>query len=167
MSLLLPARRFVLKGGIASLAATATGLLHPRSARAADACGGLSREDFETYISIFSENDRDDYAQFYTEDVLYERGQNHTMQGIQAVVDFYREVHEHLTQRLTVVNYAATATFIGAEVHSEFTIFKDFKHESGLDFKAGEHFIGHNFVHYGLRGTRISHIKSASFRRIA
>lgn len=158
-------RRSLLKGG---LALSAAGMLTGRQAAAAEAtCGGLSRKDFETYIGIFSENNRDDYSRFYTDDVLYERGQNHTMHGIKEVLDFYRLVHQHLSQKLTVVNYAATDTFIGAEVHSEFTVFKDFKHESGIDWKAGEHFLLHNFVHYGLTNGRISHIKSASFRRLA
>lgn len=158
--------RLLVNGGLLGLAASATGVLYPKTAHAGASCGGLSRAEFEKYIALFSDNHRDDYSKYYTEDVLYERGATHTMRGIKPILDFYREVHQHLTQKLKVVNYAATETFIGAEVHSEFTVFKDYKHESGLDFKKGDHFIGHNFVHYGLRNGRICHIKSASFRRI-
>lgn len=149
-----------------SAAVTAGSLLGARPAAAAAAKGQpYPREKFEQYIATFSKNDDDSYADWYTEDVLYERG-NHTMHGIQEVLAFYREVHEHAHQKLKVVNYAATDTFIGAEVHSEFTAFKDWSHSSGVTFKKGEYRLNHNFVHYGLRDGKISHIKSAGFKRL-
>jgi len=156
------ARRTLLTMG----GATAATMLCSTPARA-ESCGGLTREEFERYIAIFSENDRDDYADFYTPDVLYERGDRHVMRGIESIVAFYRELHRHLSHKLRVVNFASAGDFVAAEVHSEFTVFKDYQHESGLDFKAGDHFIGHNFVHYELRDGRICHIKSTRFKRIA
>ena len=83
------------------------------------------------------------------------------MHGIQALLDCYREAHARLTRKLPRVNYATTATFTGAEVYSEFTLLRDFKHESALDCKAGDHFIGDNFVHYAVRDGRIPPLKPA------
>jgi hypothetical protein len=134
------------------LASSATGTAYPR-------------EKFEEYIATFSKNDDDNYGRYYTDDVLYERGE-HTMRGIKEILAFYREVHEHAHQKLKVVNYAATDTFIGAEVHSEFTAFKDWSHSSGVTFKKGEYRLNHNFVHYGVRDGKMSHIKSSSFKRL-
>jgi hypothetical protein len=164
----LPRRRFLdfvgrlsLFGG-GSLLAGAT----PTLVQAAAPGAAYSREKFEEYIAIFSRNDDDNYGRlYYTQDVLYERG-THVMHGIDEILAFYREVHAHAHQKLKVVNYAATDTFIGAEVHSEFTAFKDWSHSSGVTFKKGEYRLNHNFVHYGLRGGKISHVKSASFKRL-
>jgi SnoaL-like domain len=146
-------------GAIAALAVT-------RSSKAADNCNGFPRAEFERYIALFSDNHTDGYGKYYADDVVFERGVQ-TMHGRDEVLAFYRKVHEHLTQKLQVVNYAATDTFIGAEVHSEFTVFKDFKDDSaGLDMKAGTHFIGYNFVHYDLRDGKMTHIRSAPFKRL-
>ena len=137
----------------------------PQVAVAASAGTPYPREKFEEYIALFSKNDDDNYGRYYTDDVLYERGE-HTMRGIREILAFYREVHEHAHQKLQVVNYAATDTFIGAEVYSEFDAFKDWSHSSGVSFKKGEFRRNHNFVHYGLRDGKISHIKSSSFKRL-
>ncbi len=150
--------------GVAS-AFAGSSLIVPQLSHAASPGGAYPREKFETYIATFSKNDDDAYSQYYTDDVLYERG-THTMRGIKEILAFYREVHEHAHQKLKVVNYAATDTFIGAEVHSEFTAFKDWSHSSGVTFKKGEYRLNHNFVHYGLRDGKMAHIKSSSFKRL-
>jgi hypothetical protein len=159
-------RRFLgFLSGVTSLF-TAGSLLAARPATAAESKGAAyPREKFEEYIATFSKNDDDNYGRYYTDDVLYERGE-HTLRGIEPILAFYREVHEHAHQKLKVVNYAATDTFIGAEVHSEFTAFKDWSHSSGVTFKKGEYRLNHNFVHYGLRDGKMSHIKSSSFKRL-
>lgn len=164
-------RREIIRAGIAygaaGIAAGGTARSLSQEARAAETCGGFPRAAFERYIALFSENDTDAYGEFYTDDVVFERGPQ-TLRGPTEVLAFYRKVHEHLSQKLTVVNYAATDRFIGAEVHSEFTVFKDFKDESaGLDLKSGTHFIGYNFVHYDLRDGKMAHIRSAPFKRLA
>jgi hypothetical protein len=154
-------------GGLSILAAAAAGVSGPKSALAEAPCGGFPRQAFERYIALFSTNNTDNYGMYYADDVVFERGIQ-TLRGPKAILAFYRKVHEHLSQKLMVVNYAATDTFIGAEVHSEFTVFKDFKDDSaGLDMKKGTHFIGYNFVHYELRGGKFTHIRSAPFKRLS
>ncbi len=163
-------RRSVLTAGIAGGVALAAGtgqLVKSKPAQAADGCSGFPRSEFEDYIGLFSQNHTDAYGKYYADDVVFERGIQ-TMHGIDEILAFYRRVHEHLKQKLKVVNYAATDTFIGAEVHSEFTVFKDFKDASaGLDMKKGTHFIGYNFVHYELKDGKFTHIRSAPFKRLA
>lgn len=154
-------------GGMSALLAAAAGLTGVRPSRAHASCGGFPREDFERYIGLFSANNTDDYGKYYTDDAVFERGIQ-TLHGPKKILAFYRKVHEHLSQKLTVVNYAATDTFIGAEVHSEFTVFKDFRDASaGLDLKKDTHFVGYNFVHYELRDGKFSHIRSAPFKRLS
>jgi hypothetical protein len=163
-------RRSLIKAGASgglSLIAAAASLSWSKSAQADASCGGFPRKDFEHYIALFSANNTDDYGSYYTDDAVFERGIQ-TLRGPKAILAFYRKVHEHLSQKLMVVNYAATDTFIGAEVHSEFTVFKDFKDDSaGLDLKKGTHFIGYNFVHYELRDGKFAHIRSAPFKRLS
>ena len=151
-------------GGTSILLGAAAALRGPIPAFAEGSCSGFPREAFERYIALFSANNTDDYGDYYTDDAVFERGIQ-TLRGPKAILAFYRKVHEHLSQKLTVVNYAATDTFIGAEVHSEFTVFKD--DSAGLDLKKGTHFIGYNFVHYELRDGKFSHIRSAPFKRLS
>lgn len=167
-------RRSLISGGVKSLAvgasaAVITGTLVAQVANA----GGCSKYTIERYMEYMDAFNRDgrgngsgDFGRFYTADIVYERGQNHTMHGIQSIVDFYTEMFEHVHQELRLLNFAATNNFIASEVESRFVVLKDWNHDSGISLRKGREFASHDFIHYGVSDDGlINRARFANFRR--
>jgi len=137
------------------------------SARAATepACGGMSRERFEEYITLFNNNDPG-FIQFYHDDVVLELGATsiHTPQGI---ADFYKNVKTYIRESLQISQFIADANGIAVELPSEFGCFKDWDDSFwGRPIKQGEVLRIISFVLYRVEDGKFTHIKSARYKMI-
>lgn len=167
-------RRSLIGGGVKGLAVGASAVALSNgivsSSVAGSNCGKYSLERYQEYLDAFNRDGSGqgggDFARFYTQDVVYERGQNHTMRGIRPIVDFYAEMYVHVRQEMSLIRFAATENFIASEVESRFSVLKDWKHDSGLFLRKGRKFTNHDFSHYKVTDEGlISHVRFANFRR--
>lgn len=153
-------RRHLVTGGAAALAG-ATMLNAP--ANAANACGGLSREEFMRYITLFNNNDPR-FIEYYHDDVVLELSGTEikTPQGIR---DFYKNVKSHIHEKVEVAHFVSDATGIAAMLPSEFKTYKDWPNSFfRRDLKAGEVLRVISFVLYWVEDGKFRHIRSARYK---
>ena len=155
-------RRDFLTTGATGLVAgvAAAGGLVAAPAQAATACGGLTRERFNEYLTLFNNNDLG-FIKFYHDDVVLELGTQEikTPKGIR---DFYAEVKAHIHEKVEATHFVSDATGIAALLPSEFKVYKDW--ENGFfqrPLKKGEVLRIVSIVLYWVENGKFKHIKSA------
>lgn len=125
---------------------------------------GLSRTDFERYISIFNQGDSDAYSEYYHPDVVMERG-DLRLEGKEAILAFYRDFHSHAKQTIQVMDFLAEGSRIAVELQTTFEVHTDWSHPVAGEMKKGKRIVN-SFVHYRLRDGKIIRIQSARFRAV-
>jgi hypothetical protein len=158
-------RRKLLTAGFTGLLSGLAGTLTPKLSAAATACGGLTREQFMEYITLFNANDPR-FIDYYHDDVVLELGGTDikTPQGIR---NFYAEVKAHIHEQVAVAHFVSDATGIAAELPSEFKVYKDW--ENGFfkrPLKAGEVLRVVSFVLYRVEAGKFRHIRSSRYKLV-
>ena len=157
-------RRGLLNGTVAlaaSVAAVAT-----RPSVAANACGGLTREEFLEYVTLFNANDPK-FIRFYHDDVVFELGATTVIKGAQAIREFYTPVKAHIHEKVEVAQFVSDATGIAAELPTEFRCYKDW--ENGYfqrPLKAGEVMRTVSFGFYEVKDRKFRHIRAVRYKQI-
>ena len=158
-------RRNLLTGGFAGLLSGLAGALTPKRVAAANACGGLSRDQFSEYITLFNANDPR-FIDYYHDDVVLELSGTEikTPQGIR---DFYAEVKAHIHEKVAVAQFVSDATGIAAELPSEFRVYKDWDNSFfKRSLKAGEVLRVVSFVMYRVEAGKFRHIRSSRYKLV-
>jgi hypothetical protein len=146
------------------MTAALAGALSPTS-HAANACGGLTREEFMKYITLFNNNDPG-FIKYYHDDVVLELSGTEikTPQGIR---DFYKNVKAHIHEKVEVAHFVSDATGIAAMLPSEFKVYKDWKDSFfRRDLKAGEVLRVISFVLYWVENGKFRQIKSSRYKMV-
>ncbi|HTQ37200.1 MAG TPA: nuclear transport factor 2 family protein [Steroidobacteraceae bacterium] len=154
-------RQFLASGAGLSLAgATAT------AASAAAPAKVMSRERYLQYVQWFNANDPR-FLDFYHPDVVLELG-NTTLHGAKAIRDFYAEVKAHIHEKVEVTHYVADASGIGAELPTEFRVYKDWPEPNYFKrpLKAGEVFRVISFGLYWIDNGLFRQIKAARYKLV-
>jgi len=128
-------------------------------------CGGVTREQFETYLTLFNNNDPA-FIKYYHDDVVLELSGTEikTPQGIR---DFYSEVKGHIREKVELSHFVSDATGIAAELPTEFKVYKDWERNFfQRPLKAGEVLRTISFVLYWVENGKFKHIKSARYKTI-
>jgi hypothetical protein len=163
-------RRQLLSTGALGAAAGLAGLALPacssRPAASAAPPAGMSRERYMQYVEWFNANDPR-FIEFYHPDVVLELGAS-TIQGDQAIRDFYAEVKAHIHEKVEVTHYIADATGIAAELPTEFRVYRDWDEPNYFrrPLKAGEVFRVVSFGLYWVEDGRFRHIKAARYKLV-
>jgi hypothetical protein len=154
-------RRFLAAGAGSALAGLAA-----QSAAAAAPAGVMTRERYLQYVGWFNANDPR-FLQFYHADVTLELG-NTTLKGANAIRDFYAEVKAHIHEKVEVSHYVADATGIGAELPTEFRVYKDWAEPNYFKrpLKAGEVFRVVSFGLYWIENGLFKYIKAARYKLV-
>jgi len=155
-------RRRILTGS----AALAIGVVATGSARAANACGGFTREEFLEYVTLFNANDPR-FIKFYHDDVVFELNSATVIKGATAIRDFYTPVKAHIHEKVEVAAFVADATGIAAELPTEFRCYKDW--ENGFfqrPLKAGEVMRTISFGFYEVKDHKFARIRATRYRQI-
>ena len=159
-------RAFLVSGAAGVVAGAATGAsLSAAPAVAATSGGGLTREQFVAYTSLFNNNEPA-FIQYYHDDVVLELGAKEirTPQGIR---DFYADVKAHIREKVEVTHFVSDATGIAAEMPTEFRVYKDWDTNFfGRPLKAGEVLRVVSFVLYWVKDGKFSRIKSARYKLV-
>jgi hypothetical protein len=155
-------RRRILTGS----AALAAGVVATGSVRAANACGGFTREEFLEYVTLFNANDPR-FIKFYHDDVVFELNSATVIKGATAIRDFYTPVKAHIHEKVEVAAFVADATGIAAELPTEFRCYKDW--ENGFfqrPLKAGEVMRTISFGFYEVKDHKFARIRATRYRQI-
>jgi hypothetical protein len=125
-----------------------------------------TRPWFEAYIAAFNAADFAGFSAYYAPDVRF-FGQAATLEGVAAVVDFYRRVHARIDETVELLSFVSGApTRVAAEIRTTLVAREDWP-----DFPTGALLRGQrrqsiNFAMYDIVAGRFTRIRSARFRRI-
>jgi hypothetical protein len=158
-------RRALLTAGAAGVVTGLASAMAPGATQAATACGGLTREQFLEYITLFNDNDSR-FMRYYHDDVVLELGgtEIRTPQGIR---DFYQDVKAHIHEKVAVTHFVSDATGIAAQLPTEFKVYKDWENSFfKRSLKAGEVLRIVSFVMYWVEDGKFRHIKSARYKLV-
>jgi hypothetical protein len=138
----------------------------PEAAAAQPAPAGLPRERYEQYVDWFNQNDPR-FLEFYHPDVVLELGAA-TLEGANAIRDFYAQVKEHIKETVTINHYVSDATGVAAEIPTEFKVFKDWPQPNYFrrDLKAGEVMRVISFGMYWMEDGKFRRIKAARYKLV-
>src|SRR4051812_42105521 len=119
-------RRRVLSGTVALAAGVVAATARPTVSAAATSCGGLSREEYLEYVTLFNAGDPK-FIRYYHDDVIFELGGSTVIKGASAVREFYVPVKAHIHEKVEVTQFISDATGIAAELPTEFRCYKDWE----------------------------------------
>jgi len=151
--------------GVATGLALTAGAASGAASSAPSACGGLTREHFLQYTTLFNHNDPR-FVEFYHDDVVLELGSREvrTPQGIR---EFYADVKAHLREKVEVTHFVSDATGIAVEMPTEFRVIKDWENGFfGRPLKVGEVMRIVSFVIYWVDNGKFRRIKSARYKLV-
>jgi hypothetical protein len=167
-STMLNRRRLLTAAGMGAVAAlpACSSRETGQTAAAPQIPAGMSRERYMQYVGWFNENDPR-FLDFYHPDVVLELGAA-TLEGSQAIKDFYNEVKAHIHEKVEVSHYIADATGIAAELPTEFKVYKDWPEPNYFKrpLKAGEVFRVVSFGLYWVDGGLFRRIKAARYKLV-
>jgi hypothetical protein len=136
------------------------------TARAANACGGLTRDEFLQYVALFNANDPQ-FIRFYHDDVVFELNTTTVIKGAKAVREFYGPVKAHIHEKVEVAAFVSDATGIAAELPTEFRVYKDW--ENGFfqrPLKVGEVMRTISFGFYEVKDGKFKRIRATRYKQI-
>ncbi len=125
--------------------------------------GPVQRQAFNAYTRAFSNAEYEVFGQYYTDDVVLELG-DLTLEGRDAIVDFYRTMFTRIRESLQLHRLTADENGLFADITSTFTAFEDASDFAPLPLKKGEVRNVPVFVIYTLREGRICRIQVARGR---
>ena len=155
-----PNRRDVIAGGGALLA------MGPALARAEVPMQPGTRPWFEAYIAAFNAHDYPRFSAYYAPNLRF-FGQAATLEGAQAVVEFYRRVHARIDETVELLSFVSGApSRVAAEIRTTLVAREDW-----ADFPTGALLRGQrrqsiNFAMYDIADGRFTRIRSARFQRL-
>jgi hypothetical protein len=160
-------RRRVLNGTVALATGAVAAAAGPAlSATPAPSCGGLSREEFLEYVTLFNANDPG-FTRFYHDDVVFELNNATVIRGPKAIREFYEPVKAHIKEKVEVAQFISDATGIAAELPTEFRVFKDW--ENGFfqrPLKAGQVMRTISFGLYEVKDRKFRRIRATRYKQI-
>jgi hypothetical protein len=157
-------RQFLAAGTLGGTAALAGTL--PLAAATPAPPGVMSRERYLQYVGWFNANDPR-FLDFYHPQVVLELG-NATLEGSKAIRDFYAAVKAHIHEKVEVSHYIADAGGIGAELPTEFKVYKDWPTPNYFNrpLQAGEVFRVVSFGLYWIENGQFRRIKAARYKLV-
>lgn len=120
----------------------------------------VQRQSFLAYARAFSNAQFEVFPSYYTEDVVCELGQL-TLDGRQAIVDFYGDMFRRIRESLTLHRLIADENGMCADITSTFTAIEEASDFAPMPLKKGQVLHVPVFVVYTLREGRICRIKVA------
>jgi len=123
----------------------------------------VTEEDFRSHIAAFNASDFNGFSKYYADDVEFNLGDRKQIVGKQGIVDFYREVFDHIDEALEVVDLIVAPE--GAALHSRttFTTIRDWPDFEIWPTVKGDVRVVESINMYRTKGGRIVQIKSGRY----
>ena len=119
------------------------------------------RAAFVAYTKAFSAGDGERMGRYYTDDVVLKLPTGPTLNGRQAIVDFYATMFERVRETLDIKHLVTDDNGISCELISTFTAHEDAPDFQVLPLKKGQVVQVPVFVHYTLQDGLIKDIRVA------
>lgn len=133
----------------------------------------MNRGQYLEYIDRFNNRRYDMVADYFAPDISVEFFTNwtgpdapdRTLHGPHQYIALYKDLHEHVTEVMTLGDFLSEGNLIAAELFTEVHCFKDYPTFSPMPLKAGETVIMTNWVIYDLdddgkmKRIRITHFR--------
>lgn len=124
----------------------------------------ISRAEFESYLQAFNNDDFDEFSKFYAEDVEFNLGDRKQIIGRQGIVDFYREVKQHIKEELTIIDLIITPDAIALHNGTVFTTIKDWPDFELWPTMKGDVRKLESINIYRVKDGKFTNIKSARYK---
>lgn len=119
---------------------------------------------FREYLREFNAANYDAFARYYAEDVFLSFSHGPTLRGRDAVVAFYRPMHECVKETVEIQFLVMDARHVAAELAAEFHALRDFDLFTRGPLRAGDVVRLTSFVHYDLDSSgRFRQIRVGSY----
>lgn len=109
-----------LTGGTGLLAAGVTPVL-----QAAETCAGMTRADYERYVSLFNSNDWR-FLEYYHPEVVFELG-GQRFEGPEGIRSLYTPVKEHIRETVSITRFVSDADGVAVIIPTTFECIKDWQ----------------------------------------
>lgn len=127
----------------------------------------MTEEDrLGAYMAAFNRSDYETLSGFYCPDVRLVIGSGKELVGVQAIIDFYRDVKSKTQRTISILQSLSNGRTVAAELESEFLALEDIPDFTSGPMAKGDRLYINSFVFYELRDGRYARIRSAVFRRI-
>ena len=125
-----------------------------------------ARPWYEAYLAAFNARDYARFSAYYAPDVRF-FGQAATLEGAQAVVDFYRGVHARLDETVELLTFVGGGpTRFMAEIRTTLVAREDWPDFPTGALTRGQRRQSVNFAFYDIADGRFTRVRSARFRRL-
>jgi ketosteroid isomerase-like protein len=118
------------------------------------------------YMAAFNGGDYDALRTFYADDVVLVIGNGTELRGVQAIIDFYRDVKANTRRTIKILRTFPARDGIAAELESEFLAVEDVPDFTSGPMRKGDRLYINSFVVYDTRDGRYTRIRAAVFKRI-
>jgi predicted SnoaL-like aldol condensation-catalyzing enzyme len=120
-----------------------------------------TRADLEQYLGHFNAKRYAQQIAYYAPDVVYKVG-SLTLTSPQQIADFYAEFHQHVKERVELLQVAIDGDTVAVATHAVFEPFRYYV-RNGLSFKVGTTTDIVSFVFYRLKDGLIHRIRMTRY----
>jgi ketosteroid isomerase-like protein len=124
----------------------------------------LSESDYRDYLAAFNRSDFDTFSRYYAVDAEFQGRAGHFV-GRDAVVEFYRMVHERLHERVEVRQIIHGAQELVVDAVTELHALEDWPDFPTGPLAKGEVRRSQNFLWYEMSGREFTRVRAAHYRR--
>jgi hypothetical protein len=127
----------------------------------------LDEAAFRTYIGHFNGAEYDELVRYFADDVTLSFPFGVTLEGREAIVDFYRPIHAAVKEILEIDFLLVGADKIAVELYTEFHALQDYPDfPGGRSLTTGDVLRFTSFVHYDLdESDHFRRIRVATYRQ--
>lgn len=125
-----------------------------------------SRAWFTAYITAFNARDYPGFSAYYAPDVEF-FGQAARLTGRDAIVEFYRGIHDQVVETVEVLGFAQGTNLVAAELLTTLVAKADLPHFPNGAMASGERRQSRNFAWYDIANGQFTRIRTANFWRSA
>lgn len=123
-----------------------------------------SHDWFTAYIAAFNARDYPGFAAYYAPDVEF-FGQAARLTGRDAIVEFYRGIHEQVLETVEVLAFAQGHNMVAAELLTTLVAKADLPDFPNGPMARGEHRQSRNFAWYDIANGQFTRVRTANFWR--
>ena len=120
-----------------------------------------TRADLETYLGHLNARRYAQQIAYYAPDIVYKVG-NLTLTSPQQIADFYAEFHQHVKERVEIVDLAMDGDTIAVILHGVFEPIRSYV-RNGLHYEVGAPRDIVSFVFYRLKQGLIHRIRMTRY----
>jgi predicted acyl esterase/ketosteroid isomerase-like protein len=124
----------------------------------------FTEADYRRYIAAFNRSDFAEFSRYYAPDVEFQGRGGHFC-GRDAVVDFYRQVHARVHEKIEIRQLVMGDRALVADLITELEALEDWPDFPTGPLTRGEIRRSQNFVWYDLAAGEFSRVRAAHYRR--